>query len=112
MPNYKPPKEARQRNADRRYIGFQAVPRLNLVTQALHNHVGQCDVIYGGKQLWLKKENPKKPGKFMSFPIIADGRRCPNTSIKNISKDGKTSRRCGEHQFSDVWIKEDPLNPE
>lgn len=107
--NYKLPVEARQAQKDKAYVAFQVTPRLNAVTQALHDHKGQCDVIFGGRKLWLKKENPKRPGKFMSFPIIVDGRRCPNSSIFSMCEHGRTSRRCESHAFSDFWIKVDPL---
>lgn len=108
--NYKPPKEARQASRDRAYVSFQSEPRLNLVTQELHNHVGQCDVIFGGRQMWLKKKVKKQNGteKTQSFPIIVDGRRCPNDGVLTKCSEGKTNRRCREHRFSDFWIKNDP----
>jgi len=111
MPNYKPPKEARQRLKDRAYIEFQREPVLNEATRALHHHKGQCETIFGGALIWLQKAVRKPNGQetHQGFPIVIDGRRCPNQSVKSRSRDGKTSRRCVEHTFEQDWIKIDPL---
>lgn len=112
--SYKPPAGARQLMKDKAYIEFQTVPKLNAVTQSLHNHIGQCDVIFGGKQIWLRKKVKQRNGseKTQSFPIVVDGRRCDSASIFSITTEGKTSRRCERHAFSDYWIKVDPELPQ
>lgn len=110
--SYRIPAEARERQKIEAYIKFQSSPHLNAVTDALHRDHGQCDVVFGGKRAWLRKEHPKNPLKTISFPFIIDGRRCPNFAVSSLRRDGKTMRRCREHPSFDIdWIKEDPMRP-
>lgn len=102
--NYRIPAEARQRQKDKAYIGFQKTPRLNKVTSDLHQATGQCDTILGGFQIWLRGERPDRSE--YKFPIVIEGERCEGKANRTFRVNGKNVRRCCDHSKDDYWIKD------
>lgn len=96
-----------QGKRDAAYLAFQSVPHLSYINYLLKTERKQCSTILGGELVWLKKENPKKPGKFMSFPIIIDGTRCDQPAILSFRKEGKNEYRCRCHKPSEFHIPDE-----
>lgn len=110
--NYRIPSEEQQRMRDESYVAFQSPsPKLNEAGIKLRGNVSQCGTIFGGRKLWLRKETKMRNGttKWTPFPIIVDGRRCPNQATSTVRRDGKNIHRCAEHRIEDAWIEDDPI---